>query len=126
MSAAGAVKSLNRRLIHKLSFSQQLLSITICMYLKPRKQKYKAVVEDWIQEHMNCWFLETPCDEPCLGCKLRIPGLADSLLVPEMRVQGIQEIEDASEGPGYTLLMNVELKNVKGFETRQQRNLIPR
>ena len=91
------------------------------MLLVARKKRYRPAVEDWIQEHMNCWFVQSPCDEPCLGCKLCIPELPGNILVREMNVRGIEQMLDegdqgfsgrqAQEGPGYTLLMNLELKH---------------
>lgn len=82
------------------------------------KRKYRVAVEDWIQEHMNCWMSQSPCDEPCLGCKLQLATLG-TVLVREMRVLRIDQEyskDNADASPadqklGYTLLMTVELKN---------------
>lgn len=84
--------------------------------LKFVKRKYRAVVEDWMQEHMNCWFMQTPCDERCLGCKLAVEGIG-GILVREMKVIDIHQVQLAQEVPqdvdklDYTLLMSVEMKN---------------
>eukprot|EP00434_Breviolum_minutum_P007767 symbB.v1.2.006853.t1/scaffold408.1/size210514/11 len=84
--------------------------------LKFVKRKYRAVVEDWMQEHMNCWFMQTPCDERCLGCKLAVEGIG-GILVREMKVIDIHQVQLAQEVPqdvdklDYTLLMTVEMKN---------------
>lgn len=33
----------------------------------------------------NCWFMQTPCDERCLGCKLAVEGIG-GILVREMHL----------------------------------------
>eukprot|EP00435_Cladocopium_sp_Y103_P070669 s656_g35.t1 len=67
----------------------------------------------------NCWMSQSPCDEPCLGCKLQLAKLG-TVLVREMRVLRIDQehhsVDDADASAadrklGYTLLMTVELRN---------------
>jgi len=67
------------------------------------KRRYRVLVEDWLQEHVNSWYYGILCDEKCLGTKLSIPVLGH-LVVGEMNVVDIQCHEDE-----FTL--DVEMKN---------------
>lgn len=57
------------------------------------KRRYRVVVEDWLQEHVNSWYHGVACDEKCLGTKLSLSGLG-SIAVGEMNVLGIWSQEE--------------------------------
>lgn len=68
------------------------------------KRRYRVLVEDWLQEHVNSWYHGVDCDEKCLGTKLSFSGLG-SIGVGEMNVLGIWSLEEQ-----FTL--DLEMKNL--------------
>ncbi|CAK9043234.1 unnamed protein product [Durusdinium trenchii] len=76
-----------------VSFKEAGPGISPLYFYKLLKKRCRAVVEDFIQEHVNCFYHGIDSSERCTGTKMKIPSMG-AIMVGEMTVQDIRFSEE--------------------------------